>query len=299
MVREITKPSKFEELRSVGSASELLIFVHGLGGHYRKTWGQLPDFMEDDQRFDETDFYLLGYDSGLLKFFVPGIHTLAQRLITILLHEYTSQDTVRIISHSMGGLIVKEAISQALLDGKAQELSRLRHVIFCSTPHLGETKANILQFIGRHLKELKALKPTTMASHKIWISRVTQTSSRLEDDISHERYALAVRITNFWGLSDKMVTEVNATALPTDENLIVPGDHSSIVKPRNTDDQVYLDLSSVLNSSVTSRNPRPSERIMARSRSLGDSNLVIRRTLELPERYEQLCSAYQLSKRGG
>lgn len=296
MARAIRKLGKYEELHSVVSASERLIFVHGFGGHYQKTWGQLPCLMAEDSGFDHTDFHFLGYDSGVGKFLVADIASLAQRLITILLHE-CSQDTVRIIAHSMGGLIVKEAVAEVLSYGKAQELSRLRHVVFCSTPHLGVVKANFFQFMGKHVKELKALGPAILKSHSIWMSRVVQRIPRLEEDITHERYSLSVIITNVWATNDKMVTFGNATALTADRDLTLPGDHSSIVKPRSDKDQVYVDLTGALSLPLIPREKSPSSRMIETSASLQDPILAVGSTLDLPDKYERLCSAYQGSRR--
>ena len=210
--RTITKSTKFEELHSVGSAQERLVFIHGFGGHYQKTWGQLPALMASDQRFNYTNFHFLGYDSGVGKYLVADIATLALRLKTISLWE-CDQSTIRIIAHSMGGLIVKEAVAIALSEGKAQELARLRHVVFCSTPHLGVVKANIFHLFGKQVRELKALKPEILRSHRIWTNRVILGMSTREQDISHEKCYLS-RIINVWGTEDKIDSLVKTPRPP-------------------------------------------------------------------------------------
>ena len=59
--RTVEEIGRFEERRTLNSANSLLVLVHGLRGHYKKTWGCLPDLMEEDSRFDSTDLHLFGY----------------------------------------------------------------------------------------------------------------------------------------------------------------------------------------------------------------------------------------------
>ena len=80
MERTKRERGEHEELRFLPSSDTLVVFVHGLGGDYRKTWGQLPDFLCDDSRFTKTDVYLFGYKTGLARFFVPPLDALGERL---------------------------------------------------------------------------------------------------------------------------------------------------------------------------------------------------------------------------
>ena len=46
---------------------DTVVFVHGLGGHFRKTWKMFPELLASDPDLPKLDIFLWGYDSGVLK----------------------------------------------------------------------------------------------------------------------------------------------------------------------------------------------------------------------------------------
>lgn len=296
MERTKRQKGEHEELRSVSSADALVVFVHGLGGDYKKTWGQLPDFLCDDRRFANTDVYLFGYKTGLARFFVPPLDALGQRLRTVLLTELTaSYSSITIIAHSMGGLVIKEAVASVVQSGTAQKLRFVGHVVFCSTPHLGSVKASFFPFLGKHARELRALKPKILDTHKLWLGRVNAAEPG-PDDIIHERYTWKTRITNVWGLYDNVVSLANATALPSlEETVTITGTHTSMVKPPTREHNIYETLSGLLVFTPATSSKLASDRIFQASEGLGSGDLIIRSTSEIPDRYEALCCRYSKS----
>ena len=282
---------EFEQLRSTPGAERLIVFVHGFGGHYQKTWGNLPDYLEADPRFATADIYLFGFRSGLFRYFAAPLDALGQRLRTVLLFEQADRySSINVIAHSMGGLVLKEAVASALLSGEGHRLRPLKHVVFCSTPHLGEVKATALAVLGTHLGQLRALRSELIDTHRVWQSRVNYIV-RADDDIVHERYTAQIRITNVWALSDLVVSRANASALTSDRDVVtVAGSHTSMTKPSGAQDHVYRSISQLLEAGEEYPDRAlPSERVMTTSLTLGDPTLHIADTQSIPEKYESLC----------
>ena len=289
--REIRNVSRYEQLWRARRADRLVIFVHGFGGHYKKTWGGLPDFLAADPQFSQTDIYLFGFESGLLRYFVAPLDALGHRLRTVLIAQAARRyRSIAIVAHSMGGLVVKEAVASALLSGDAHKIRALRQVLFCSTPHLGEVKATALAILGAHLGQLSALRNEIVYTHGVWQNRIRYSPPQ-DDDIVHERYTARIRVTNLWGLSDWVVSRDNAAVLVSDQQVVtLPGTHRSMVKPSSSHDDVYSTIASLLIRRDTHRSGiLPSERVLSTSRQLRDSSLHIASTQAIPEKYESLC----------
>jgi pimeloyl-ACP methyl ester carboxylesterase len=284
------KLSKHEELLSVREATHLVLFVHGLGGKHWRSWGRLPAYLADDPRFAHVDIYLFGFSSGFFNYFASPLESLGQRLRTILVQETDKYSSVCVVAHSMGGLVVKHAVADALLAGEAYRLRHLKHAVFCSTPHLGEVKASALALLGTHVAELRALRPQILHSHRIWQSRVNSPSATA-NDIVHERYAACVRVTNVWGDSDWVVSRENACALSSDEQVItVSGSHFSMIKPASNDDARYRTLSRLFVTGAGHHGAAmPSERMINRSQHLADPALRIIDTKSMPTTFEKIC----------
>lgn len=289
--RTISTLGQYEQLRSVPGAERLILFVHGFGGDYQKTWGNLPDYLGADPRFATANIYLFGYRTGAFRYFAAPLDALGQRLRTVLLVEQAGQHSaVTVIAHSMGGLVLKEAVAAALLSGDAHRLRPLRHVVFCSTPHLGEVKATAIARLGTHLAELRGLRAQLIDTHRVWQSRVNHVA-RADDDIAHERYTAQIRITNVWALSDWVVSRANASALTSDRDVVtVAGSHTSMIKPASAHDNVYRTISQLLQASEGYPDRAlPSERIITTSLTLDDPSLHIANTHSIPDKYQSLC----------
>jgi pimeloyl-ACP methyl ester carboxylesterase len=288
--RKVYDLGQYEQIRSVQGAERLILFVHGFGGNYQRTWGSLPDYLAADPRFQDANIYLFGFRTGLLRYFAAPIAALAQRLKTILLFEQAGYGAVTAIAHSMGGLVLKEAVASALLTGDSNRLKPLRHVVFCSTPHLGEVKATALAAMGTHFAELRALRSQLIETHGVWQTRVRHVAGA-DDDIVHERYTARMRVTNVWALSDWIVSRANASALTSDRDVVtVAGSHTSMVKPVNSEDNVYLTISQLLETDEGYPNrASPSERMMTTSLTLTDPTLHISDTQSIPDKYQSLC----------
>ena len=123
----------------------LLVFVHGLGGHPTKTWGDLP-FWLSERLGIESDMFSFGYDTGWLK--RSDIRTAARDLRTALTETFKYHRHIFFVTHSTGGLVVKRLLVDETPRIEAGQIAndyftgqlvvtRSRRIINFAVPHRG------------------------------------------------------------------------------------------------------------------------------------------------------------------
>lgn len=162
--------------------------VHGLSANAFDTWiadnGKmwLRDFLIEDSSFAKSRIMTFGYDAGLLSSHKldDGLQTYADTLLRelILLRECESgiRKPILFICHSMGGLVVRRAMTRLqVVPKKFPDIDlSLCALLFLSTPHLGSAEADWNDFfvaIGavfglrdELVKELKSFNPSSSDS---------------------------------------------------------------------------------------------------------------------------------------
>lgn len=179
---EILAVSGCENLERIGD----VVFVHGLGGDARGTWHP------QGKRDGDNDFWpaWLGQDLPNV-----GIWTLqyevapfawkgttmplvdrATNILTLLeVHDFGPRPIV-FITHSLGGLLVKQMLRHARELGSPEWkdiAQQVRGIVFLSTPHSGADLANWVNYLGTILRasvsvdELRANDPS-LRELNIW-----------------------------------------------------------------------------------------------------------------------------------
>ena len=142
---------KLNSIRGDG-ASRAVIFVHGFSGDRDDTWDDFPLLL--GTHLAGWDIFTLGYATTLLPD-VAGIWSADPDLPIISamvrthfqLDPLSTYESVALVAHSMGGLIVQKAlVDDADLPG------RTSHVLLFGTPSAGLRKASWLSFLKRQLK---------------------------------------------------------------------------------------------------------------------------------------------------
>lgn len=123
----------------------LLVFVHGIFGDCSRTWGSVPEWILESGGID-VDVISFAYPSRIWQ--RCSIPLAAEDLRIWLETEFCNHRHLLFVTHSTGGLIVKQMLRQAYgdlkteLDNRAFDISssvwlRTRHVINIAVPHSG------------------------------------------------------------------------------------------------------------------------------------------------------------------
>jgi pimeloyl-ACP methyl ester carboxylesterase len=197
-----------------------IVFIHGFGGHPRKTWENFPDFLAKDKQLDGWDIYSIGYHTGL-SLDIVSIWTADPQLasLAILLGTRIGIDPLKryksfaLVAHSMGGLVVQAA----LLDDKDLR-QRTRHLFLFGTPSNGLKKALLFQFWKPQIKD--------MAEGSGFVSKLrTKWQSEFGTNRTFQSWSIA-------GDLDQFVPPTSSLApFAREQQFVIPGDHLSIVKP--------------------------------------------------------------------
>ncbi|RPB14008.1 hypothetical protein P167DRAFT_534622 [Morchella conica CCBAS932] len=140
-----------------------IIAVHGLGGHAFRSWTfrgpgsngagamWLRDFLPDE--ISQSRIMTYGYNSDILDTdSVAGIRAYGLSLLNIINDmRTTSKEKKRpiiFICHSLGGIVVKEALNRARVHNYQDIVGPTIGIVFLSTPHQGTSLAQYGSIIG-------------------------------------------------------------------------------------------------------------------------------------------------------
>ena len=172
-----------------------VVFVHGLDGDARKSWSAGPkrSFWPEWLALDVSGVavWSLGYDAASSRWLghAMPIQDRAINLLAELENHEIGRRPLCFVTHSMGGLVVKEMLLHAA-DGRAgygEFATATRGVVFLATPHTGSdvvTKAVVkalgvayrktpavvaLERNGAHLRQLNIRYRNWATDHKVAI----------------------------------------------------------------------------------------------------------------------------------
>jgi pimeloyl-ACP methyl ester carboxylesterase len=98
---------------------DTVVFVHGILGHYVRTWGRFPRLLAEDPDLPDLDILLWGYRTG---FFARHnrLQIEAGHLVTTLEAMVRDSEDIVLVGHSMGGLIILKGLVDRMAIGHAQ-----------------------------------------------------------------------------------------------------------------------------------------------------------------------------------
>jgi len=123
---------------------KLIVFVHGFTGSGEKTWGLFPKLLREDSELKGVDVYVWDYPTLLLKR-NPSIEDIGQALRTALVEQFPAYKSIYLVGHSMGGLVLQSMVTEELKHGRANNLKRIKHLIFFGTPNRGTQVPELLK----------------------------------------------------------------------------------------------------------------------------------------------------------
>jgi protein SERAC1 len=239
------------------AASVDVVFLHGLGGDPWHTWGKdeesfWPSWLAND--FPEVNVYTAGYNSSLFaRAFAGDGPTLIDRS-TMLLDSWVSRPvmapTTIFITHSLGGLIVKQMLRRCndAADGKHKSLiSGIHGVVFIGTPHFGASAANLLQLtisqiLSKSVKQL-AYGEEQLVDLGEWFRNWAGSSN-----IVVRAYYETLKTKGIM-VVDRMSANPNVHGCyPT----AIDADHIGMCKPASREGQLYTSISAFIREAVAS-----------------------------------------------
>ena len=137
----------------------LVLFVHGLGGDARGTWGGFPGLLASDpdlQSRVSVDFYKFPTSLFRLPFSrqAPRIQDLAAGLKTHIDHCYPRHPIIVLVCHSLGGLIARRYLIDECKSGRQLPISGL---LLFAVPNNGAGLASVAQRLSWRHAQLRQL----------------------------------------------------------------------------------------------------------------------------------------------
>lgn len=222
-----------------------VIFVHGLGGTARGTWH--PQEKQDDDNFwcawlgedlSDVGIWSLGYEVEPFRWKGNSM-PLSDRATNSLdlLDSYEIGDRpIIFITHSMGGLLVKQMLRNARDFGKWSAIaSQTRGIVFLSTPHSGSDMASWIKHIGGILQ-------TTVSVEELEVhhSRLRELNLLYRNDDQFSQIPMLVYCET---RPTKGILVVNQTSADPGIKGVIPVpmdfDHISICKVADRKSQIY------------------------------------------------------------
>jgi len=231
-----------------------VVFVHGLMGDAYATWRRgheepasdptfWPLWLSEDVR--GLQIFTLSYDAPVSNWLgtTMAIEDRAANILELLLAEPALRALpTYFICHSLGGLLVKQAIlSLREQDERSYEarvlLAQIRKVVFVATPHTGARKASVLGKLGFFVWPSAIAR--SLVANDPGLRKVNISYRGLADD---RRDVLAHKVfyetqeTLFGGIVDEASSDpgLHAPPIPIDAN------HITIAKPRDRSELLYI-----------------------------------------------------------
>jgi pimeloyl-ACP methyl ester carboxylesterase len=208
----------------------LVLFVHGLGGESKATWGKFPEFLRQDAPIARK--YTIASFSFPTTMFLPlarkapKIQVLASALKTQINHRFGAYDDITLVCHSLGGVIAREYILEEIKDENSLRVSGL--VLF-AVPNTGATLASVGKFVFITNWKLRQL------------SKESDFLDGLNKDWLREKACDKIRLSFIDGMRDSVVDRQSALLYMGNKDIAtINRGHRDIVKPARADDDAVI-----------------------------------------------------------
>jgi len=206
-----------------------IVFIHGLGGGSKKTWGKFPQLIESDPLFGNYKIEYYSYQTSLIKInpfsVYPKIQELANGLRTFINNRTDKSDKVLLVAHSMGGLIARKYLVDEI---KNKRRINSKKLLLYSTPNQGSQLAQLF-WLSRvvHVFQMRKKADFIRELNDDW--KVLNV-----DKYIHVKFVLAGK--------DRIVDSDSAKNYwnSNDIDVVPEKRHKNIVKPSNAEDDSYL-----------------------------------------------------------
>jgi pimeloyl-ACP methyl ester carboxylesterase len=229
-------------------SSSAAILLHGFTGR-PQNWDRLIDLLRSDPEIGgRFEFVPFEYPTRLFQMSVrrriPDVSELANALGEFIDSPEFYDKQITLIGHSQGGLVVQQYLADKVERGRAKELEPIRQVVFFATPLEGSIFASGMRrllfsvFPNPQERSLRVLARDTGDAQRVVRERIAGASGP-----SDTEYPIPIRC--FWGMEDRIVLRQSAEGSYY-EGSAIPGDHTTIIQPRDTSDARYKETKEAL-----------------------------------------------------
>ncbi len=255
-----TQVEKTETVISKGDSTEswereegnnLLLFVHGLSGESKGTFGNIPKMLQSDSNFDGWAMKPLGYSPIVQPKLgkdiwgaIRDIDKISGFLKTSIKYKFKDYDRIAIVAHSLGGLVVQKAILGLNDDNR----NRISHLIMFGTPSNGISPELLAKQWNSKYSEMSSEGNFIATLRKDW-------KEAFEKDLPFKLKVAAAT-------GDEYVS-VESCHGPFNKNNceFVDSDHLRMVKPKDENDDAYNLILDTLTGNEFSNNYTNKEEI--------------------------------------
>ncbi|MBN2569393.1 MAG: hypothetical protein JXB42_08185 [Deltaproteobacteria bacterium] len=209
----------------------VVLFVHGILGNYQGSLSHLVQVLKSFRIFLEFDFASFGYDTGLIDFRKP--EKIIDQFLPWCRAHVSKYQNIYIVTHSMGGLIIRWACIKLLNSNKNEDwilLEKIRHCFLIASPLSGSRIAAIFNRIPilRSLnKKIPFLARPTIGSNDL-SERYREASHTFKKN--RGEYAPVPQFHIYVGTKDRFVSEPEICDLTDTDTYegAIEGTHSSV-----------------------------------------------------------------------
>jgi pimeloyl-ACP methyl ester carboxylesterase len=223
-----------------------VVLVHGLFSS-AKTWNCFTNLISSDPELARFSLAPFEYATPRFKLnplqSIPDFDTLAESLQTFIAVDLAAYESIVLVSHSQGGLIIQRYLAWMISRGRARELVRIRRIVMFACPNSG---ADLFILARRGLKvwhhpqesELRPLNKSVADAHQMVLDHIVY-ARRTSDNKVH------IPIVAYVGETDNVVKPVSAKG-DFPETGVIPGNHFSIIQPDSPQHRSYIVLKASL-----------------------------------------------------
>ncbi|MBC8165837.1 MAG: alpha/beta hydrolase, partial [Bryobacteraceae bacterium] len=227
-----------------------IVFVHGFSGDQQGTWGRIPEFLMAAQGLRGWDLLGFGYQSRK-RFDILGlwssdaaIEEIAVKLWSAPELSKNNYDTLALVAHSMGGLVVQQALV------RNEELrQRTTHLLLFGTPSEGLVKASLLSILKQQMNNMSASGPFIRDLRQHWKDLALDT-------------APPFRFLTIAGEMDQFVPpDSSLHPFPEATHRVIAGNHLTMLDVASQDDACVQIIVGALTEGAALAGPRNSARV--------------------------------------
>jgi pimeloyl-ACP methyl ester carboxylesterase len=242
-----------------------IIFVHGLGGDYLSTWHPNGKKEADGswltwlgQDLEDMGIWSISYNVEPLKWrgSTMPLTDIATNLVELLDEHSIGDRPVFFITHSMGGLVVKQLLRHAHDYGNTswkKILDKTQGIVYLSTPHSGADIACWISHIGGligtsiSVDELKANDSRLLELNEVYRNHnvLSLIPIKVYCEANPTNNVVVVDMTS----ANPGVAGV--TPIPLDK------DHNTIAKPNSREDRPYIGVKKFIRDNLNNSSILP------------------------------------------